>query len=55
MKKAPAMSDLLGMYKQQSHAEEFDSIKIGLVCLLIIEWELLSAWFIEGIVQTHFF
>ena len=30
MIQTPVMSDLLGMYKQQSHAEEFDSIKIGL-------------------------
>jgi DNA-directed RNA polymerase subunit beta' len=26
----PAMSDLLGMYKQQGHADEFDAIKIAL-------------------------
>lgn len=30
MKKAPVMSDLLGMIKQQAHSEEFDTIKIAL-------------------------
>ena len=28
--KSPAMSDLLGMYKQQGHSDEFDTIKIAL-------------------------
>lgn len=30
MKKAPVMSDLLGILKQQGQSEEFDAIKIAL-------------------------
>jgi DNA-directed RNA polymerase subunit beta' len=39
MKKAPVMSDLLGMLKQQSHTEEFDEIRIRLASP-----ELIRSW-----------
>ena len=39
MKKAPAMSDLLGMLKQQGQIEEFNAIKIALAPPeLILSW-----------------
>ena len=37
--KAPVMSDLLGLLKQQGHHEEFDAIKIGLASP-----ELIRSW-----------
>ncbi len=39
VKKAPAMSDLLGMLKQQGHTEEFDEIRIRLASP-----ELIRSW-----------
>ena len=39
MKKAPVMSDLLGMLKQQGQSEEFDAIKIALASP-----ELIRSW-----------
>lgn len=39
MKKAPVMSDLLGILKQQGQSEEFDAIKIALASP-----ELIRSW-----------